>query len=210
MADNDLDKYLENLGISTDEEQEELEPSHLSTPEPVDNSPVVQFMTDGAMSGRAMTGGVMAGGTAQERLESFLVNLLLNFDPAYAVEVTRADDEEIDVDIFGGDPGKIIGRGGRTLVALEYLANTVINREDEPRIRVSIDVGGYKRRRDDRLRTEARKAAAKVRKSGFAVELEPMSAAERRVIHVELAQDASVMSESTGEGRNRRVVIKPR
>lgn len=195
MADNDLDKYLENLGISTDEEHDELEPAHLSEPEPVGTSPVTQPMT---------------GGTAQERLESFLVNLLLNLDPAYAVEVTRADDEEIDVDIFGGDPGKIIGRGGRTLAALEYLANTVINREGEARIRVNIDVGGYKRRRDDRLRTEARKAAAKVRKSGFAVELEPMSAAERRVIHMELAHDAAVMSESTGEGRNRRVVIKPR
>ena len=58
---------------------------------------------------------VIADGTPRERTESFLVNLLLNFDPTYAVEVTRADESEIFVDIYGGDPGKIIGRGGRTL-----------------------------------------------------------------------------------------------
>ena len=102
-------------------------------------------------------------GDFAERCESFLVNLLLNFDPAYAVELHRTDQDEIAVEIFGGDPGKIIGRGGRTLSALEYVANAVLNRGDQQDVRVNIDVGGYKRRRDERLRNAARKAAGRVR-----------------------------------------------
>jgi spoIIIJ-associated protein len=74
---------------------------------------------------------------------------------------------------------------------------------------VSIDVGGYKRRRDERLRGEALKAAARVRKTGRAVELDAMSAAERRVVHMALADEPDVLSESSGEGKGRRVVVKP-
>jgi spoIIIJ-associated protein len=114
--------------------------------------------------------------------------LLLNIDPAYAVEVEQASDDEIQAEVYGGDPGKIIGRNGRTLAALEYLTNAVVNRDESGRIRVNVDVGGYKRRRDERLRKEAMQAAARVRKGGMPVELEPMSAAERRVVHMCLAE----------------------
>jgi spoIIIJ-associated protein len=103
----------------------------------------------------------------------------------------------------------VIGRAGRTLAALEYITNAVINRDEGSRVRVSIDVGGYKRRRDERLRGEARKAAARVRKTGRPVELDAMSAAERRVVHMALADDPDIMSESFGEGKNRHVVVKP-
>ncbi len=193
MADNDLDKYLEDIGINMGEEEEKapVTPDEIELDEPL---PVAAMVVEGDV---------------RERCESFLVNLLLNFDPAYAVEITRADEDEMVVEIFGGDPGKIIGKGGRTLNALEYVTNAVINRNEEHNVRVNIDVGGYKRRRDERLRTHARKIAGKVRKTGQPVELEPMSAAERRVIHMALADDPSVVSESTGEGHNRRVVIKP-
>ncbi len=200
MADdknNDLDTYLDNLGINTGEEAS-------ATPElPEDTLPSQPFVAP-----------LVLGGDAAERCESFLVHLLLNIDPGYAVEIRHADEDEVAVDVTGGDPGKIIGRGGRTLAALEYLTNAVVNRDEtrdksEGNVRVNIDVGGYKARRDDRLRGEARKAAARVRKTGFAVELDPMNAGERRVIHMALADDPSVRSESSGEGRDRRVVVKP-
>ena len=192
-ADNDLDKYLDNLGINVDEEE-------FSAPELPEETPAAQ----------PFVAPLATEGDAAERCESFLVHLLLNIDPGYAVEVRHADEDEVAVDITGGDPGKIIGRGGRTLSALEYLTNAVVNRaEAEYNVRVNVDVGGYKERRDDRLRNEARKAAARVRKTGFAVELDPMNAGERRVIHMALADDPSVKSESSGEGRDRRVVVKP-
>lgn len=193
MADNDLDKYLEDIGISVDEDEEPQIPQAREEDEELVVSPPL-----------------LLEGDARERTESFLVNLLLNFDPSYAVEITAADDDEIHAEIFGGDAAKVIGRGGRTLVALEYITNAVINRaEGGPNVRVSIDVGGYKRRRDDRLRETAFKAADRVRKTGEPVELEPMSGAERRVIHVALAEEEGVSTESSGEGRGRRVVVLP-
>ena len=192
MADKDLDAYLANLGINTAEREV------FSAPE-VTTEPVVE---EGRLS-------MVVTGSALERCETFLANLLLHIDPAYAVEVEAVEDD-IQASIYGGDPGKIIGRGGRTLAALEYLTNAVVNLdESERRGRITVDVGGYKARRDERLRKIARQAAAHARKTGFAVELDPMSAAERRIIHVTLADDPHVISESDGEGRSRRVVVKP-
>jgi spoIIIJ-associated protein len=192
MADNDLDKYLEDIGIDMEEESEPQFLEAVEVDEPF-----------------TIPSGVRVEGDAAERCESFLVNLLLNFDPAYAVELSRVEEDRIEVEVFGGDPGKIIGRNGRTLHALEYVTNAVMNREEGQNVRVNIDVGGYKRRRDERLRDQARRVSGEVQKTGESVELEPMSAAERRVIHLVLADDPYVKSESTGEGRNRRVVIKP-
>lgn len=194
MDDNDLDKYLEDIGINMDEEeqQEALLPDE-----------------EGFEAPLPVPGIVPLEGSPRERCESFLVNLLLNFDPSYAVEVDDTDEGDLRAEIYGGDPGKIIGRGGRTLAALEFVTNAVVNRDDSSSVRVSVDVGGYKRRRDERLRNEARKAAGRVRKTGRPVELDPMSAGERRVVHMALADDPDVISESHGEGKNRRVVIKP-
>jgi spoIIIJ-associated protein len=198
MDDRDLDRYLEDLGINMDEEdeQESLLPGEEEEDE--GDSYEAPLLVSAALEG-----------DARERCEAFLVDLLLNFDPSYAVEVDEADDNELRAEIYGGDPGKMIGRAGRTLAALEFITNAVINRDEDERVRVSIDVGGYKRRRDDRLRGEARKAAARVRKTGRPVELDAMSAAERRVVHMALADDPDIISESSGEGKSRHVVVKP-
>ena len=200
MSDSDLDRYLEGIGINVGEEDPAAENlAHLDEPEPE------LEVFDVA----AYDAAIVVQGDPSERAETFLVNLLLNIDPGYAVEIDAVTDEEVFVEVYGGDPGKIIGRAGRTLAALEYVTNAVVNREGERPTRVSIDVGGYKRRRDARLRDTALAAAARVRKNGVAVELEPMTAAERRVVHLALAEEAGVTTESTGEGAERRVVVKP-
>lgn len=193
---SDLDQYLEGIGINVDDEEEAFEPAL-----PDDD---VQDMNQGLAQPI-----VPSDGSVRERCESFLVHLLLNIDPAFAVDVGEERDNEVYVDIEGGNAGKIIGRGGRTLAALEYVTNTVINRNTRERVRINIDVGGYKRRRDEKLGNTAKKLASKVRRTGVAVELDPMSAAERRVVHMVIADEAGVYSESTGEGADRRLAIKP-
>lgn len=197
MSDSDLDKYLEGIGIDVGEDQgEKSEFEALLAEEPEYESP-------------AFMAGPVVSGTPIERAESFLVNLLLNLDPTYAAEVEQVDDGEIQAEIYGGDPGRLIGRNGRTLAALEFVVNAVVNRDEDDWVRVNVDVGGYKRRRDERLRKDANAAAGRVRKSGVAVEMQPMSAGERRVVHMALADEPGVITESSGEGPDRRVVVKP-
>jgi len=219
MPERDLDRYLEGIGIDVDGEDAEAHlPDDAPDAEPDVVAPAprraaaedddVDFET--ALAGLGVGAIVPDDLRPHERAETFLVQLLMYLDPAYTVEADRDDEGGVRIDIHGGDPGRLIGKGGRTLAALEFLTNAVVNKvEDDQPVRVSVDVGGYKKRRDERLRQVAQRAAARARKTGMPVELEPMSAAERRIVHVELADDATVESESTGEGRDRRVVIYP-
>jgi spoIIIJ-associated protein len=163
-----------------------------------------------ALAGAGLGGVVPDDLSPDQRAETFLVQLLLHLDPTYVVDVSVDHDGTIHADVSGGDAGRLIGKAGRTLASLEYLAAAVVNKlEGAPPVRVNIDVGGYKRRRDERLRQTARRAAERVRRGGMPVELEPMGAAERRVVHMVLADDPLVESASTGEGRDRRVVVYP-
>ena len=212
MAERDLDRYLEGLGIDVDDDGDnEDEPMlrDVEEQEEAYDEPEPEILDMETAMGAYGIGGVIPDDLdPRERTETFLVHLLLDLDAAYAVDVVDRGDEIL-AEISGGDAGRLIGKGGRTLAALEFLSNAVVNKGDADPIRVVIDVGGYKRRRDERLRQTALRAASRVRKGGEPVELEPMSAAERRIVHMAIAEEVDVVSESTGEGRARRVVVSP-
>lgn len=210
MAERDLDRYLEGLGIDVDDDgTNEDEPMLRDVEEPEEAYDEPEILDMETAMGTYGIGGVIPDDLdPRERTETFLVHLLLDLDAAYAVDVVDRGNEIL-AEISGGDAGRLIGKGGRTLAALEFLSNAVVNKGDADPIRVVIDVGGYKRRRDERLRQTALRAASRVRKSGDPVELEPMSAAERRIVHMAIAEEVDVVSESTGEGRARRVVVSP-
>jgi spoIIIJ-associated protein len=211
---NKLDAYLENLGISDDDES--AKPS-LPASQTAPNLP--SGLSSGLTSGSGRP--VESAPSDEERMgrlvassdaiiEDFLSGMLVYIDPGYTVSA-RTRNDTINAEILGGDPGKVIGREGRTLAAIEFLANTVIAKEQgHGGPRVSVDAAGYRRRHEERLLDQARRHAAKVRKSGEDMELEPMNAADRRIIHIALKEDAFVMTESVGEGRDRRLVIKAR
>jgi spoIIIJ-associated protein len=114
------------------------------------------------------------------------------------------------LDIDGEDLGLLIGRRGSSLAALQYLVNVMVTRRLGSRVLVTIDVEHYHRRREDSLRGLARRMADRVRQSRRPVTLEPMPAAERRIIHLALSEDQNVMTASVGQGDERKVVIRPR
>lgn len=114
------------------------------------------------------------------------------------------------IDINGADLGLLIGRRGETLSALQYLVNLIVNRRYPDRPGVTIDVEHYKHRREEQVVSLARRMADRVRQTGSAITLEPMTAAERRLVHITLAEDPELSTNSIGEGDNRKVVISTR
>jgi spoIIIJ-associated protein len=109
----------------------------------------------------------------------------------------------------GEDVGLAIGRRGQTIDAVQHLAQRIVFRGGESRARVVIDADGYRERRARTLREDADDAAEEVLRSGEAVELEPMPASERRVVHEHLRDRGDVGTHSEGEEPGRYLVISP-
>ncbi len=118
--------------------------------------------------------------------------------------------DSITLEIEGEDLGILIGRRGQTLSCLQYIVRLIVGHQTKVWLPIVIDVEGYKRRRYDALQALAWRMAemVKTRREPFA--LEPMSAFDRRVIHLALADHPDVTTQSSGEGEARKVVILPR
>jgi len=117
--------------------------------------------------------------------------------------------EEIRLEIEGKDAGRIIGKKGQTLAALQFLANRVINRPGKQRRHVIIDAEGYRQRREETLSSMARRLGRQAVDEGKIITFEPMNPQDRRVVHMALANFAGVITKSDGEGDARRVQILP-
>lgn len=111
------------------------------------------------------------------------------------------------IDIHGDDLSVLIGRRAETLNALQYLLALIVSKEANRWVQVVVDVEGYRARRERQLRQLARRMADQAVRTGKRQILEPMSASERRIIHLELREHADVKTESLGEEPNRKVSI---
>ncbi len=114
------------------------------------------------------------------------------------------------IDINGGDLSFLIGRRAETLNALQLVTRLIVGKEVGQVAHVIIDVGGYRVRREEGLRELAQRMAKQAISSGRRQTLEPMTPAERRIIHIELRDSQEVSTESVGEEPRRKVVIIPR
>lgn len=142
------------------------------------------------------------------KAKDYILNILKSLGIDEAEIEVEADDEDVRISISCGDDyGSVIGRRGETLDAIQYLTRLVINRGSEDYKRVSINVGNYREKRENTLRSLARKNAAKVRKYGRNVVLEPMNPYERRIIHTTVQEIEGVTSHSVGSDGDRKVVI---
>jgi spoIIIJ-associated protein len=111
--------------------------------------------------------------------------------------------------IEGDDLGLLIGRKGQTIDAVQHLAQRIVFRGGSPDVRVVIDAGGYRERRAHSLQTIALDAAEESLRSGQPVELEPMPASERRIVHEYLRERGDVQTHSEGEEPERYLVVEP-
>jgi spoIIIJ-associated protein len=127
-----------------------------------------------------------------------------------SVEEYEGDEGEIILDVVGGDLGLLIGRHGKSLDALQTAVGAITTRKLGFRYPVVVDVEGYRHRRRQKIEDMARKAADRASRQNTAVRLRPMTAYERRVVHVALRNDRRVVTGSEGAEPYRQVVVKPK
>jgi spoIIIJ-associated protein len=157
--------------------------------------------------GRAASPGHPGDGKAEEAAD-IVAEILDHMDLDVDVTV-REDSERVVLDVDGPDAGRVIGKKGQTLDAIQFLVNKIVNRFPEGRRHVIIDSGDYRDRHDQSLVSMARREAKRAMDEGRVVTLAPMSARDRRVIHLSLAKFGGVTTESQGEGMHRRIQIIP-
>jgi spoIIIJ-associated protein len=116
----------------------------------------------------------------------------------------------IHVDIRGNDLSILIGRRSETLAAFQYIASLIVGKEEQQFVQLTVDVEGYRDRREKQLIQMAGRMADQVAKSGRRQTLEPMPSGERRIIHIALRDHPEVKTESTGEEPYRKVMIIPK
>jgi spoIIIJ-associated protein len=137
-----------------------------------------------------------------------LTGLLEHMGIVAQVEASEAEDHVL-LEVRGEETGLVIGKKGATLDAIQYLVNKMVARGDGPRKPIYVDAEGYRARRAESLQELAHKLAAKARKTGRPVAVDPMSPADRRVMHLALADVEGLTTRSEGEGMQRHLVIIP-
>ncbi len=149
--------------------------------------------------------------TAVETLQELLgkMGITASVEASYAQPADENENGPLVLQITGKDLGVLIGRRGETLAALQYITRLIVSRELQRRTDLVVDVEHYKARREQRLQSLALRMAKQATQRGRTINLEPMPAYERRIIHLSLRDRTDVYTESVGEGENRKVTIVP-
>lgn len=128
-----------------------------------------------------------------------------------AAQFTMEEKEDlVKINFQTDNPGILIGWHGETLNSLQLILQLMVYRRIGVWTRILVDTGDYRQRRTEALGRIASSVAQKVKFSGSEQELPPMNASERRIIHLALADETDLETESRGEGQDRRVVVKPK
>ena len=148
------------------------------------------------------------GGSTALRAKELLDGILQRISPECKVTVNETP-EKIILDIEGDDSGLLIGKRGQNIDALQYILNKAINKFDNGHKVILIDSGEYRKRREEFLLGLAEKIRERVKKTLKPVSLAHMNAHDRRLIHMVLQEDESLITQSRGEGKHRKIVILP-
>src|SRR5262245_41580290 len=164
----------------------------------------------GGQGGRAQGEAFEADERSREAL-AFATDVIekMGMDCDVRLQRPDADSSDIHIVVTGPDAGRIIGKKGQVLAALQFIVNRAMNRPGIERRYVSVDADGYRSRREDSLASMARRLGKQAVSDGQIITFEPMSPRDRRVVHLALAKFEGVVTKSEGEGDDRRVQIIP-
>ena len=168
------------------------------------------FLGIGAELARVKVRRITEGGDMASFALNTVNHILTTCGINVSTNIRSANDEEVGgpiIDITGEDSGLLIGRRGQTLQALQLMVNLIARNQHGEGTRIMLDVERYRQRREASLRDMAVRVASRVAQTGRSITLEPMNAADRRIIHVSLSDYAGVTTESLGFGDDRKVNI---
>jgi len=152
--------------------------------------------------------------TAKDVLENLLdlmgVNASIHSTESMPIETGEEEAAVVNLDVEGEDLGILIGRRGLTLSCIQYIVRIIVGHKTETWLPIVVDIEGYKRRRQEALEILAHQVEEEVKADNMPFTLEPMLPYERRIVHLALADSEEVVTESSGEGEARRVVVIPK
>jgi len=152
---------------------------------------------------------VAAQKAADDRVDELVKDILIRMGFSTQLHITEEKNALIvDIETAGAD-GLLIGKAGNTLSAVEYLVNRILQRENKRTPRVILDVSGYKRRREDFLKSKALSLAEEVKSAKQQVTMEPLDADDRKIVHNVLKSVPGVTTKSVGSGRTKSIVVVP-
>jgi spoIIIJ-associated protein len=143
-----------------------------------------------------------------EEAKGVLEELLRLMEVPGTVEIATGG-ETARLNVRGSDLGVLIGRRGEKLASLQHIVNLIVAKKEGEYHRIAVDVENYRGRREEQLRDVADRAAKRVLQTGKIIQLEPMPAIERRIVHMALVENPKVRTQSVGVEPNRRIVILP-
>ena len=145
-----------------------------------------------------------------EKIKEFTEGILGRMNVEFESIQVKQEDGRYNIYISGSkDPGFIIGKEGKLLDSLQHLLNQMINKAEKKKFRIRLDVDGYRKRREDALIEKVRSISDKVKTRGKSITMEPLQAANRRIVHQFIEKDKSLQTMTIGEGEIKRVVILP-
>lgn len=144
---------------------------------------------------------------AEANIKTFLDSFISSLPTKDLTYEIKSDKSDLLVDIKGEDTGYLIGYRGSVLNSLQVILNNIANKDLDERVRVLLNIGGYKEKREKDLKDLAEKIAGTVIRKGKSITLEPMTSYERKIIHSALQDNAKVETHSIGEEPNRKLVV---
>jgi spoIIIJ-associated protein len=149
----------------------------------------------------------------EELIHQFISDLSQHLEIPLHTRIKREAEEDIykvELEIEDQDQaGLIIGKHGKTLSSIQRILGMYLYRKTGTWTRVLVDIGNYRESQEEKIKELAHNAADRARFFARPVEMAPMNPYKRRIVHTALGEDPDVETESTGEGKNRRVVVKP-